>query len=210
MKLYFSPGACSLAPHIILEELGLSYEAESVDLRTKKTSKGDDYFKINPKGSVPSMDLPDGGLLTECAVILQFLCDKKPEMNLIPKVGSPDRYRCLEWMNYVATEMHKGLGALFATERMFPNNPSGAQDYREGILLNMERRFAFLNSHFENNSFLMGQAYTAPDAYLFTILGWANFLKVDLSKYVHLFGFMERMMGRQAVQKAMRAEGLLK
>ncbi|WP_374075984.1 glutathione transferase GstA [Bdellovibrio bacteriovorus] len=210
MKLYFSPGACSLAPHIVLEELGLSYDVESVDLRTKKTSAGQDYFKINPKGSVPALDLKEGGLLTECAVVLQYLCDKKPEKGLIPQVGTPERYRCLEWLNFVATDMHKGLGALFATDRMFPESPTSAQEYRTATIANMERRFAFLNSHFETNEFLMGKQYSAADAYLFTILGWANWLKVDLSKHVHVFGFMERMMGRPAVQKAMKAEGLLK
>ncbi len=209
MKLYFSPGACSLAPHIVLEELGMSYHAESVDLASKKTSSGKDYNQINPKGSVPSLELNDGGLLTECAVLLQYLCDQHPDKELLPKAGTEAHYRCLEWMNYIATEIHKGLGSLFAAERMFPQNAEMARDFKIATLKMMDQKLSFLNSHFKTSDYLMGSQYTAADAYLFVILGWSKWLKVDMSKYPSLFAFMERMMGRPAVQKAMKKEGLL-
>lgn len=208
MKLYFSPGACSLAPHIVMEELGLNYQTEMVDLRTKQTASHSDYNKINPKGSVPAVETKDG-VITECAVLLQYLCDQKPEKNLIPKIGTMDRYRCIEWLNYIATEVHKGYSPMWVAERVFPDSTEKAHEFKTAHVKLLDRKLDFLNNHFKNNQFLMGTEYSAADAYLFTILGWSKPLKLDLSKYPGIFGFMERMMGRPAVQKAMKAEGLI-
>jgi glutathione S-transferase len=210
MKLFYSAGACSLAPHILLNELEIPYTAEAVNLRTKEYASGNDYTKVNPKGSVPAIQLDNGQVLTEVAVLMQYLADQKPEKNLIPKAGTFERYRALEWMNYVATEMHKGFSPLWAADRIFPDSKETADHFRKTSTEALKKKFSYLNSHFEKNNFLMGANFSAMDAYLFTCVNWAHFLKMDLADYPALVGFMNRVGERPSTMKAMKAEGLVR
>ncbi|MDO8519449.1 MAG: glutathione transferase GstA [Deltaproteobacteria bacterium] len=198
-KLYFSPGACSLAPHIVLREADLPFELVRVDLRAK-TYPGGDYWKINPKGGVPALGLSNGEILTEDAVILQYLADQKPEMNLAPKAGTMERYRLQEWLNFIATELHKGFGPLWK-----PNTP---EDFKPIVIANLSQRFDLVNHQLEKNDFLMGKSYTIADAYLFTVTRWHQPLKIDLSPWPALGRFMERIKARPATADAFKAEGL--
>jgi len=201
MKLYYSPGACSLAPHIVLNEAGLAYEAEKVDIPTKKTATGGDFLAINPKGYVPAITLDDGQLLTEVQVLLRYLADQKPQSNLMPKPGTMERYRVEEWMNYIASELHKGYSPLFR-----PNTP---EEYKTIVRGNLAKRLALLDQALAGKQYLMGSAFTAADAYAFTILRWSPFTKVDLSPYANIKAFMARMEARPKVQQTLKEEGLL-
>lgn len=202
MKLYFSPGACSLAPHIVLKETGLAHEAEKVDLGSKKTASGGDYLAVNPLGYVPAVKLDNGEVLTEAGVIVQYLADLKPAAGLAPKAGSMERVRMQEWINFIAGELHKGIGQLF--------NPKMPAEYKEVVKANLQTRFAHLEKHLGKNAYLMGAAFTAADAYAFTILNWTNFLKIPLDAYPNVKAYMGRVAARPNVQAAMKAEGLLK
>jgi glutathione S-transferase len=208
MKLYYSPGACSLASHIVLAESGLPYEAVKVDLKTRTTEKGEPYAEITPKNQVPCLRLDDGQLMTEGVAIMQLVADKKPETNLIPKWGTPERYRAIEWLNYVATEVHKGLSAFFSIDRLV-SNKEGNAEFRQSTKAAMEKKYAFLNEHLQKNQFLLGNQFTAPDAYLFTVTSWCDHVGLDLSKFTAVLGYMERVKNRPGVQKAMKEEGLL-
>jgi glutathione S-transferase len=201
MKLYFVPGACSLAPHIVLREAGLSFDIDKVDPATKKTASGEDFNKVNPKGYVPTLKLDDGNVLTEAQVLLQYLADQKPEAGLAPKFGTMERYRLMEWLNFIATELHKGFGPLWN-----PQNPDSVKDNAKA---NLGKRFDTLEAHFATKPFLMGDTFTIADGYLFTILNWANFHKMDLSKWPKMGEFMGRVAQRPAVQAALKAEGLI-
>ncbi len=201
MKLYYSPGACSLAPHIVLNEAGYVYEVEKVDLATKKTAAGGDFLAINPKGYVPAITLDDGQLLTELQVLLRYLADQKPQSNLMPKPGTMERYRVEEWMNYIATELHKGYSPLFR-----PNTP---EEYKTIARENLAKRLALLDKALAGKQYLMGNAFTAADAYAFTILRWSPFTKVDLSPYANIKAYMARMEARPKVQQTLKEEGLL-
>ncbi len=201
MKLYYSPGACSLAPHIVLNEAGYAYEVEKVDLATKKTATGGDFLAINPKGYVPAIALDDGQLLTELQVLLRYLADQKPQSNLMPKPGTMERYRVEEWMNYIATELHKGYSPLFR-----PNTP---EEYKTIARENLAKRLALLDKALASKQYLMGNAFTAADAYAFTILRWSPFTKVNLSPYANIKAFMARMEARPKVQQTLKEEGLL-
>ena len=198
-KLYFSPGACSLAPHLVLREANIPFELVRVDLRAK-TYAGGDYWKINPKGGVPALDLGNGEVLTENAVILQYLADQKPATKLIPQAGSLPRYRCQEWLNFIATELHKGFGPLWK-----PDTPA---DFKPIVLANLSQRFDLLNHHLKENNFLMASNYTIADAYLFTITRWSEPLKISLTPWPALEKFMERIKARSATMEAFQAEGL--
>ncbi len=200
MKLYFSPGACSLSPHIALCEAGLAVDLEKVDLRAHKTADGGDYYKVNPKGYVPALVLDDGQLLTEGAAILQYIADRKPEMKLAPPPTSPERYRLQEWLNFVAAEVHKGFSPLF--------NPKLSDETKEIFKANLARRFELLAHHLEAKPFLMGDAFSVADGYLFTVLRWTVPLKVDLSKWPPLKAYMDRVAARPRVREALSAEGL--
>ena len=202
MKLYFFPGACSLSPHIALREAGLPFDLEQVDLKAKTTKSGADYRAINPKGSVPALGLDNGEVLTEAAVIVQYIADRKPEAKLLPAVGTMDRVRVQEWLNYIATEIHKGLGPLFN-----PNLPAEAKAIMKE---NLAARFGLLSKHLEKRSFLHGDVFTVADGYLFTVLGWTKWLEIDLGKWPVLAAYCERIANRPAVRAAMRVEGLLK
>ena len=201
MKLYYSPGACSLAPHIVLREAGLKPEIEKVDLAAKKTERGADYWAINPKGYVPALQLDNGEVLTEVSAILQYVADQKPETNLLPDVGSMARYRVLEWVGFISTEIHKGFGPLWK-----PNTPDA---YKAIVVETLAKRLQFVESQL-GQQYLTGAQFTVADAYLFVVVSWANHVKVDLAPYAKLRGFLERVAARPAVQAAMKAEGLIK
>src|SRR3954470_12237315 len=173
MKLYYSPGACSLAPHIIMREAVLPFDLVQVDLKAKRTKDGSDFTKVNPKGQVPTLQLDDGQILTENTVIDQYLADQKPDTGLLPRSGL-ERYRGLEWLSFVSTELHKTFGPLFR-----PNTP---EDYKPIIRENIGKKFDYVEQQLaDGRQYLMGDRFTAPDAYLFTILGWAKAMNIDLS-----------------------------
>ena len=202
MKLYYYPGACSMAPHIVLREAGYTFDLDKVDLANKRTASGEDYSKVNPKGYVPAIKLDDGQVLTEVAVILQYLADQKPQSGLAPKAGTMERYRLMEWLNFVATEIHKTLGALY--------NPNITPDWKENQIALFDKRCEILIRNLGGKQYLMGDKFSVVDAYLFTILNWHNFLNVDMSKWPELKDYMARVAARPAVKEAMRAEGLVK
>lgn len=202
MKLYYAPGACSLAPHIVLEESGLPFVLEKVDLAAKKTESGADYLAINPKGAVPALTLDAGETLTEAVALMQFIADKAAGAIALPPAGSMERYRLLEWLNFIATELHKGFGPLWK-----PNTPDA---YRPIVKETLALRFGFVDKALAGRSYLMGDQATIADAYLFTILSWSRFHQIDLSPYRNIDAFMARMAARPAVRRALEAEGLLK
>ena len=202
MKLYFSPGACSLSPHIVLLEAGLDFSTEKVDLRTKQDSKGADYKRVNPKGSVPALALRDGAVLTEGPAIIQFLADLVPEKQLAPLAGSFERYRLMEWLNYISAEVHKGFGPLF--------NRGASAEMRDTAISALTVRFGHLARSLEGRDYLMGERFTVADAYLFTVLNWTGFTGIDMAPWPVLQAFQARVAARPAVQQALRAEGLLK
>ena len=201
MKLYFYPGACSMAPHIILREAGYSFELDKVDLARKQTAGGEDYNQVNPKGYVPALRLDDGQVLTEAAVILQYLADRRPESGLAPKAGTLERYRLMEWLNFIAAEIHKTLGALF--------NPKITPEWKDDRISLFGRRCDILVRALDGKPYLMGEKFSVADAYLFTILGWTNLFKLDMSKWPALQSYADRIAARPTVQEAMKAEGLI-
>lgn len=200
MKLYYSPGACSLAPHIVLNELGQPYDLEKVDLRAKKTETGADFTAVNAKGQVPTLDIGQGQILTEVATILQYLADKAKESGLIPAFGTMDRYRAMETLNFVASELHKGIGGLF--------NPAMPEDGKKAIIARVERSLGWLNTQLATKPYLLGENYSVADAYAFTVLGWTKHVGVDLSPYAHIVAYLDRVGQRPAVQAALKKEGL--
>jgi glutathione S-transferase len=201
MKLFYMPGACSLAPHIALREAGLPFDLELVD-RSKKTGSGADYWTINPKGAVPAVKLDDGQVLTEAGVIQQYIADKVPAKKLAPAAGTPERYRLQEWLNYIASELHKGIGQLF--------NPAMPDDYKEAVKKGLAaRQFAHLEKALAGRDYLLGD-FTIADGYAFTVLNWTKLHKMDLTAFPNVVAHMQRVAARPAVQAAMSAEGLLK
>ncbi|MET3133089.1 glutathione S-transferase [Oxalobacteraceae bacterium GrIS 1.11] len=201
MKLYYAPGACSMAPHIVAREAGLPLELVKVDIPSKKTAAGDDFWQVNLKGYVPALMLDDGQVLTEVGVICQYLADQKPDSGLVPKFGTMERYHQMEALNFAATEIHKQIGALF--------NPKLTADMREIQLATIGRRFDALEKMLAGKSYVTGAQFTAADAYLFTTLNWTKNLKVDLAKWPNIQAFIERVGARAKVQETLRAEGLL-
>lgn len=202
MKLYFYPGACSMAPHIVLREAGFSFDLDKVDFATRKTGSGEDYGKINPKGYVPAVKLDDGQVFTEVGVIIQYLADQKPESGLAPKAGTMERYRLMEWLNFVATEIHKQFSPFF--------NPKTPPEWKENQINLLGRRFDYLESHFAAYPYLLGDQFTVADAYLFTVLNWTHLHKIDLGKWPKLKEYLARIAARPAVKETMKAEGLIK
>jgi len=201
MKLYYAPGACSLAAHIALQESALPFSLVRVDLRTHKTADGRDYHSVNPKGYVPALELDDGARLTEAAVILQYIADRKPG-TLAPAFGSIDRYRLMEWLNFIATELHKGLGPLW--------KPTTPDAYKATVLQAVGNRFDYVAKALAQGPYLTGASFTIADAYLFTIVNWHNFLKFDIARWPALGQFQARVAARPNVRKALEAEHLLK
>ena len=200
MKLYFSPGVCSLAPHITLREAGLPFELEKVDFQTKKTQNGGELGKVNPKGMVPALVLDNGEVLTEGPVIMQYLADRKPEAKLVPPAGTLERYRVQEWLNFITSELHKGFGPLFR-----PTTPPEYKTIAQNIL---EERISYVEGKMDGKQYLMGDQFTVADAYLFTVLGWTKFVGMKLDKWPKLQAYVGRVAGRPAVQEALKAEGL--
>jgi glutathione S-transferase len=200
MKLYYSPGACSLSPHIVLREAGLPAEIVKVDLKAKKTEEGDDYTRINPKGYVPALELDDGQVLTEGPAIVQYLADKKPEARLAPAAGSLERTRLQEWLNFISTELHKTFSPLFGAD-----TPDA---YKEIAKKRLSDRLALVDGHLAGNDYLMGKSFSVADAYLFTVASWSKYVGLDISGLKNLGAFLARIAARPGVQAALKAEGL--
>lgn len=201
MNLYYAPGACSLAPHIVMREAGLPVELKKVDLKAKQF-EGGDFKAVNGKGYVPAVKLDDGTVLTEVPVIMQYLADQKPDAGLAPKPGSMDRYRLQEWLNFITSELHKGMGNFF--------NPALTEEWRKAVTDRLGLRFDWLARQLEGKQYLMGDKFTVADAYLFVILNWAAPSKFDLSRWPALQEYHKRVAARPKVQEALKAEGLVK
>jgi glutathione S-transferase len=201
MKLYYSTAACSLAPHIALEEAGLSFEAIKVDLRTHKLADGTDYYTINPKGYVPLLELDDGERLSEVAVILQYIADRKPG-TLAPTYGSMERYHLNEWLNFIATELHRQFGPLWHDE-----TPEATKTTQRALIA---KRFDFVAKTLEKQPYLAGESFTVADAYLYTIVNWTRGLKIDLAPWPALQQFQARVAARPKVHAALKAEHLVR
>lgn len=202
MKLYYSPGACSLSPHIALHEAGLAFTPVLASTKSHKLQDGTDYYSINPLGYVPMLELDDGTRLREGPVIVQYIADQVPLKMLAPQNGSLQRYRLQEWLNFVGTEVHKGFSPLF--------NPATPEEYKTIARAKVRERLQWVDSQLAEKQYLMGEQFTVADAYLFTVTNWASLVKVDLSGLDHLAAYRERVAARPAVQAAMKAEGLLK
>ena len=197
MKLYYTPGACSQAPHIALRELGLTFDTVKVDLAKHTLPDGSDFRAINPKGYVPLLELDDGTRLTEVAVLLQYIADRKPG-TLAPLFGTNERYHLMEWLNFIATEIHKGFGPLW-----YPDTP---QPTKDKAVATLGKRFEHINATLARHPYVTGTAFTIADCYLYTLLTWTKFLKVDLSAWHAIVAYMERVGARPSVQEARRAE----
>lgn len=208
-QLFFAPGACSLAPHIVLCECGFEYELVKVNLKTKQTIDGQDYLQINPKGSVPALRTPEGDVLTEVAVILQFLADLKPELNLLPEFKSSQRYQALIWLNYVSTEIHKGFTPLFSADRLMKTQ-GGKDELKEVSKEQLRVKFDYLNQHLASQSSLISSGVTVADFYLFNVLNWGQFVGLKISEWTGIDEYFKKILARPSVQKAMRAEGLIR
>jgi glutathione S-transferase len=202
VKLYYTPGSCSLATHIVAREADIAVDLVKVDLATHKTATGDDYTKTNPKGYVPAILLDRGEVLTEAAALLQYLGDLKPQMGLLPPVGTLDRFRVIEWLTFISAELHKGFSPLWDN-----GAPEATKQAARDRLAN---RFSYLNRHLAGRLYLTGDAFTVADAYCFTIVSWCNFLKVDLAPYPTLGVYLQRVAARPKVREALTTEGLLK
>jgi glutathione S-transferase len=202
MKLYYSPGACSLSPHIALLEAGLPYDLVKVDLRAKKLENGDDYLKVNPKGQVPALALDNGELVTEGPVIVQMIADKAADKNLAPARDHADRYKLQAWLTYINSELHKNLGPQFS--------PVLADDAKAFFKDRVMGKFKYVDSALAGKDYVMGKQFTVADAYLFTMLNWAERLKFDLSGLPNLTAYKARVGARPKVQEALTKEGLMK
>ena len=202
MKLYYFSGACSLASNIALREAGLPFELVKVDRRTRKAADGLDYNEVNPKGYVPALMLDNGEVLTENVAVLQYIADRNPASKLAPPAGTMERYRLVEWLAFISSEIHKNFSPLFRDE-----TPEETRQYLRKVL---STRLDYLNRAIGNRSFLMGEQFTVADAYLFTILGWSRHLNFDLGKWPAVQRYMERVAARPQVTEALKAEGLVK
>ncbi len=202
MKLYYSPGACSLSPHIALQESGLAFEAIAAPTKTHKLPDGTDYYTINPLGYVPLLVLDDGRQVREGPAILQYIADQVPAKALAPANGTFERYKLQEWLNFISTELHKGFSPLFT-----PGMPDEAKTIAKTRLIS---RLQWVDGELAKTPYLMGDAFTVADGYLFTVAGWSKHVGVDISGLANLGAFMARVGARPAVQDAMRAEGLIK
>lgn len=202
MKLYYSPGACSLSPHIALREAGLAFEPVLVSTKSHQLADGTDYYAINPLGYVPVLELDDGARLREGPAIVQYIADQAPTKNLAPANGTLARYRLQEWLTFIGTEIHKGFSPLF--------NAAMPEEAKQIALTRLTSRLQWLDGQLAGKQFLMGDNFSVADGYLFAVTGWARPLKVDLTPYPNLLAVRERIAARPAVQEAMRAEGMLK
>lgn len=200
MKLYYTPGACSLAPHIILQETNTDYDLVKVDLATKITENGDDFTKINPHGSVPLLVLDNGDTLTETVAIIQYLADLSPDSNLAPENGTFERAKLYEKLNYLTSELHKGFSPLFS---------DNSDEIKQKAKDNLNQKFNYLDKILAEKPYLLGDKYSVADVYLFVISNWTKLTGIDLSQWVNVSTFSEKIAQRKAVQKSMQAEGLL-
>lgn len=200
MRLYYAPGACSLAPHIVAREAGIDLNLVKVDLASKRTDSGEDYAAINPKGGVPALVSGSGSVLTEAAVLIQYLSDLAPDAALLPQHGTVERYRSLEWLNFIATELHKGFGPLWR------NDTPG--EMREIVKATLAIKFNHLEKHLATRAFLMGDRFSAADAYAFTVLSWAAYMNIDLARWPNVAAYVQRVGARPKVREALVAEGL--
>ncbi|MEO8444151.1 MAG: glutathione transferase GstA [Gammaproteobacteria bacterium] len=200
MKLYFSPGACSLACHITLFEAGLPFTGDKVDMRSRQTSDGRDFRAINPNGYVPALELDDGEVLSEGQAILQYLADRKPAAELAPPPGTMPRYRLIEWLSFISSELHKGFGPLL--------RPGGPEDAKAAVRDRLSQRLAHVANHLASRQYLVGEHFTVADAYLYTILTWTRIAGIDLAAWPVLVAYRDRVQQRPAVQAARQAEGL--
>lgn len=202
MKLYYSPGACSLSPHIVLHEAGLAYTPVLASTKSHKLQDGTDFYTINPLGYVPVLELDDGTRLREGPAIVQYLADQAPHKNLAPANGTLARYRLQEWLTFIGTELHKSFGPLFT--------PGTPEDYKPQVRESLLGRLQWVDGELAHKPYLMGEQFTVADAYLFTVSNWCGHVGVDISGLKHLAAYRERIAARPAVQAAMKAEGLLK
>lgn len=201
MKLFYAPGFCSLAPHIVAREAGVHIDLVKVDAKTKTVETEGDYWAINPKGYVPALQLDDGQVLTEVSALVQYLGERNPESGLVPREPM-ERYRLLEMLGYVATEIHRGYDALF--------NAKASDAFKEERSAHLKRRYELLEKRLAGGGFLLGSGFTVADAYLFVVTNWSRYAQFDLSGFPHLLAYQKRVAARPAVQAAMKAEGLLK
>ena len=201
MKLYYAPGACSLSPHIALREAGLPFTLQKVDLAKKTVETGEDYNRVNAKGSVPTLVLDNGEKLTEGPAIVQYIADQKPAAGIAPAAGTMERYRLQEWLNYITSELHKPMGSMF--------NPAQTAEWKEAVKAALSKQLDWLVKQLDGKAHLMGDKFTVADGYLFTILGWAKFVNFDLSKWPSLQQYVARIGSRPKVVEALKAEGLM-
>ena len=200
MKLFYKPGACSLASHITLRESGKDFTLDGVDLMKKRLENGDDFFAVNPKGQVPALLLDDGTLLTEGVAIMQYLADSVPDRQLLAPVSSISRYKTLEWLNYIATELHKGFTPLF--------RPDTPEEYKPTVRALLEKKMQYVDGSLKEGQWICGSRFTIADAYLFTVLRWAYGVKLNMDGFTHIAAYMKRMAERPGVAAALKAEGL--
>jgi glutathione S-transferase len=200
MKLFYKPGACSLASHITLRESGKDFTLDGVDLMKKRLENGDDFFAVNPKGQVPALLLDDGTLLTEGVAIMQYLADTVPDRQLLAPTSSLSRYKTIEWLNYIATELHKGFSPLF--------RPDTPEEYKPTIRALLEKKMQYVNESLKDEQWICGPRFSIADAYLFTVLRWAYAVKLNMAGLSNIDAYMARMAERPAVAAALKAEGL--
>lgn len=198
MKLFYSPNACSLAPHIVLRELGLPFDLIKVDLQQHLTELGEDFYRLNKKGQVPVLQLEDGSFLTEGAVISQFLVDQFERKDLLPEINTPERYQTLSWMNFIASEIHKAYSPFF--------HESYGEDSKTIFSTILNKHYAWVDQQLDGQNYLSGSNFTIADIYLFVVTRWADFIGLDLGHFIHLTAFMQRIAHRQTVQDAIAAE----
>jgi len=202
MKLYYKPGACSLATHIALQETGSSFDIDEVDTAARRTKSGKDYASINVKGYVPALELDDGTILTEGAAVLQYVADQNPSSNLAPATGSIERVRVQEYLNYVGSELHKAFGPFF--------NDNASDDQKKTAGVNVAKKFDYLNELLsDGRDYLVNNTFSVADSYLFVVSNWSNFVGIDLARWPHVSAFVQRVSQRPAAQAAMKAEGLI-
>jgi glutathione S-transferase len=201
MKLYYAPGACSLASHIALQESGLPFETDQLNFKTKITASGEDFMQLNPKGYVPAIKLDDGSILTEGPAILQYIADQNPASGLSPKAGSMERYRLQEWLTFIGTELHKSFSPLF--------NKASPDEVKNNSRNMLTKRLSYVETQLAGKPYLMGDHFSVADAYLFVVVGWSSHVDFDLGPFPRIKEYSARIAARPAVQAAMKAEGLI-
>lgn len=202
MKLYYTPGACSLSTHIVLSEAAYAFELEKVDLKTKQAANGRDFNAINPKSMVPVLELNNGERLTEGVAIVQYLADLKPEANLAPPAGTLARARLQEWLNFIATELHKGIHPIYRVA-------DAGKQAKDFYLPRFKSALSYVAEHLKGQDYLMGEQFSVADSYLFTVLGWHKWIDLDLAEWPALEAYQQRVAVRPKVQSVLRVEGLL-